>query len=68
MPVVLVPHDSAWSAQFGLKVPKLLEALAGWAWEGGVVFALEQIGSTSIPDLVAKPRIDIAVALSASRL
>jgi GrpB-like predicted nucleotidyltransferase (UPF0157 family) len=61
MPVTLVTHDATWSQHYEAEGQKILQALGGWAWKGGVVFDLQHIGSTSIPDMVAKPCIDIAL-------
>jgi GrpB-like predicted nucleotidyltransferase (UPF0157 family) len=61
--VELVPHNPALSRQFEAEAPRLLQALGGWAWEGGQVFSLEHVGSTSIPGVVAKPCVDIAIAV-----
>jgi GrpB-like predicted nucleotidyltransferase (UPF0157 family) len=64
MPVItLVPHNPNWSRQFEAEAQKLLQALGGWAWEGGVVYLLEHVGSTSIPNIMAKLCIDIAIGV-----
>lgn len=51
----LVPYDPAWPATCDTLAADLRAAL-GPEWE------LEHVGSTSVPGLVAKPVIDIAVA------
>jgi GrpB-like predicted nucleotidyltransferase (UPF0157 family) len=61
MSVLLVPHDPIWSQQYKAEAERLLRTLGGWAWEGGVVCLLEHVGSTSIPGIMAKPCIDIAL-------
>ncbi len=63
MSALLVPHNPAWPQQFEAEAQKILQALGGWVWNGGVVYFLEHVGSTSIPGLVAKPCIDIALAV-----
>lgn len=63
MVVDLVPHDPAWAQQFEDEKDKLLQALGGWAWEGGEVYLLEHVGSTSIPGIIAKPCIDLAMGV-----
>lgn len=50
-----MPYDRAWPAKYDTLAADLRAAL-GPEWE------LEHIGSTSVPGLVAKPVIDIAVA------
>jgi GrpB-like predicted nucleotidyltransferase (UPF0157 family) len=61
--ISLVPHDPTWSQQFETKSQKILGALGGWAWEGGVIYLLEHVGSTSIPGIMAKPCIDIVIGV-----
>jgi GrpB-like predicted nucleotidyltransferase (UPF0157 family) len=63
MSIELVPHNPAWSQQFEAEARKLLQALGGSAWDGGEVYLLEHVGSTSIPGIVAKPCIDILVGV-----
>lgn len=63
MTVELVPYNPGWAKAFESEAQKLLKALGGWAWEGGNVFILEHIGSTSIPDIVSKPCIDIVIGV-----
>jgi len=55
--VRLVPHDRRWARQFEEEKKKLEKIL------GTYVVAIEHIGSTSVPDLMAKPIIDIAVGV-----
>ena len=50
----LVEYDAAWPGLFA-RAAAGLQALGGADWE------IEHIGSTSIPGLVAKPIIDLAV-------
>jgi GrpB-like predicted nucleotidyltransferase (UPF0157 family) len=61
--VTLVTPDPAWSQQFEGEAQKILRALGGWAWEGGQVYLLEHVGSTSVPGLLAKPCIDIVIGV-----
>lgn len=55
--VVIVDYDPAW--------PKLFESLSGRirAALGSTVIAIEHVGSTSIPDMPAKPIIDMDVVV-----
>lgn len=56
MKVVIEPHDPAWIDEF-LRVRMDLQSVL----EEIPITAIEHVGSTSIPDLVAKPIIDIAI-------
>ncbi|MCA9836687.1 MAG: GrpB family protein [Trueperaceae bacterium] len=58
--VVLSPYQEGWKDLYELERTKLLKAL-GHATEGGVLFRIEHIGSTSIPGMIAKPTIDIMI-------
>jgi GrpB-like predicted nucleotidyltransferase (UPF0157 family) len=42
---------------------RLLKAFGGFATEGGVLYGIEHVGSTSVPGLAAKPCIDITLTL-----
>ena len=53
----LVPYDPAWPEWFARETARLKAALSPW------VVAVEHVGSTSVPGLVAKPVIDIAAAV-----
>ena len=56
MNVEVVPYDPRWPRQFGEVRDDLVAAL------GAVeVVAIEHVGSTSVPGLAAKPRLDIVV-------
>jgi GrpB-like predicted nucleotidyltransferase (UPF0157 family) len=52
--VVVVPHDPDWRCRFEAERALLERVLAPWL-QGGV----HHIGSTAIPDIAAKPTIDI---------
>lgn len=52
--IELQQHRSAWADDFRSEAERLRSALAG------KVTALEHIGSTAVPGLVAKPVIDVA--------
>ena len=52
-PVVLVPHDGHWAQAFEAERRRLTEALPGFFVE------VAHIGSTAVPDLRAKPLIDL---------
>jgi len=51
--VVIVPYDPRWPAMFANERERILTAT------GGVVLAVEHVGSTAVPGLAAKPIIDI---------
>lgn len=64
-PVYVVPYDPAWPGKFESEAKEIGRILAPW-----VIGSIEHIGSTAIPGMVAKPVIDIMVAvksLDASR-
>lgn len=52
-PIVLVPHDPSWLAQAAEECARIAEAC------GQAVVAVEHIGSTSVPGLIAKPVLDL---------
>lgn len=52
--VELVSYDITWPAQFRSERAILREALSRW-----LIGSIEHVGSTAVPDLVAKPIIDI---------
>jgi GrpB-like predicted nucleotidyltransferase (UPF0157 family) len=56
-PIVLAPYDPAWPHQFEAE----LSLIAGAA--GDLSVAIEHVGSTSLPGLSAKPKIDIALGV-----
>ena len=58
--VELVPYDRRWPEDFERIRDKLQRLLAPY------VMAIEHIGSTSIPGIVAKPLIDIDIILRSS--
>ena len=62
IPIEVVPYNPAWPQFFAVEHERLLQTL-GWYRQGGVVFGIEHIGSTSVPGLAAKPCIDIAIAV-----
>lgn len=51
--IVLVPHDTAWAAAFAREAAAIAAALADLPVE------LQHIGSTAIPEIVAKPVLDL---------
>ncbi len=55
--VSLVPHSSNWYKKFEPEKERLKTIL------GNIAIAIEHTGSTSIPELIAKPIIDIAVGV-----
>src|SRR5712691_10551153 len=58
-PVDVVPYDGNWPALFDADRVLLLKVLRPW-----LVGPIEHVGSTAVPDLPAKPIIDIMVAVA----
>jgi GrpB-like predicted nucleotidyltransferase (UPF0157 family) len=58
--VLLVDYDPDWPAQYETYRQKIVEAL------GDKIVLLEHVGSTSVPGLAAKPRIDILLIVADS--
>jgi GrpB-like predicted nucleotidyltransferase (UPF0157 family) len=56
-PVTLVEYDPAWPHLFDREATRIRDAL------GAQVLQLEHVGSTSVPGLAAKPRIDMLLAV-----
>jgi GrpB-like predicted nucleotidyltransferase (UPF0157 family) len=59
-PVRLVDYDPAWPALYQREAARIRTAL------GGGALLLEHVGSTAVPHLAAKPRIDIVLAVADS--
>lgn len=59
--VFLADHSDNWSQAFALEHRALNEALVGFDPN------IEHVGSTAVPDLQAKPIIDIAIAVASIR-
>jgi GrpB-like predicted nucleotidyltransferase (UPF0157 family) len=59
-PITLVAHDPRWPAFFEGEAVRIRAALRDAA------LLVEHVGSTSVPGLVAKPRIDILLAVASS--
>jgi GrpB-like predicted nucleotidyltransferase (UPF0157 family) len=57
-PVELVDYDPDWPRRFEREAERIRAAL------GDRVLALEHVGSTSVPGLAAKPRIDIVLTVA----
>lgn len=55
--VLLVDYDPAWPAQYESHRQRIVEAL------GDRIVMLEHVGSTSVPGLAAKPRIDMLLVV-----
>lgn len=51
--IEIVDYDPRWPAMFEQEAGRIVKAL------GDVLVAIEHVGSTSVPGLAAKPRIDI---------
>lgn len=56
--VQLVDHDPAWAARYAARAAELRTAL------GPRAILIEHVGSTAVPGLVAKPVVDIVVAVA----
>ena len=56
--VFLVPYDPDWPRRFEQERELLEDALANW-----IAGTIEHIGSTAVPELLAKPIIDIMVGV-----
>lgn len=56
-PIIIVPYDSHWPQQFVALSTAMRQAL------GSVAVRIDHIGSTSIPDLAAKPIVDIQISV-----
>jgi len=54
----LVPHNPSWIDAFRLESQRIHKALAG-------LLGVEHIGSTAVPDLIAKPILDIGIRVGA---
>jgi GrpB-like predicted nucleotidyltransferase (UPF0157 family) len=59
-PVELVDYDPAWPRLFAREAERVRAAL------GDGVLVLEHVGSTSVPGLAAKPRIDVLLVVADS--
>ena len=57
-PVWIVPYDAFWPQQFQQLAQPIRNAL------GSVAIRIDHIGSTSVPQLAAKPIIDIQISVS----
>ena len=58
--IVVVDYDPAWQERFHQEAERIWTAL------GGTVRGIEHIGSTSVPDLAAKPIVDILLVVDNS--
>jgi GrpB-like predicted nucleotidyltransferase (UPF0157 family) len=56
-PVELVEHDPSWAELFEAEQGRILAIFDGRA------VAIEHVGSTSVPDICAKPIVDVLVGL-----
>ena len=57
-PIIVVAYDSEWPAQFAREAARLREGLDHTAQ------AIEHIGSTAVPNLAAKPVVDVMVGVN----
>lgn len=58
--IVLAEYDQAWPGLFDIEATRIRRAL------GDRVLRMEHVGSTSVPGLAAKPRIDIVLGVADS--
>jgi GrpB-like predicted nucleotidyltransferase (UPF0157 family) len=56
--VRLVPHNIEWAARFEEEAERIQAVIGRW-----IVGGIHHVGSTAVPQLVAKPIIDIAVGV-----
>jgi GrpB-like predicted nucleotidyltransferase (UPF0157 family) len=54
----LLPHDPGWRAWFERESSRITSVL------GALALRVEHVGSTAVPDLIAKPIIDIGVIVA----
>jgi GrpB-like predicted nucleotidyltransferase (UPF0157 family) len=59
--IVLVDYDEGWPLKFREHAAAITKAL------GPAALAVEHVGSTSVPDIAAKPIVDILLVVSNSR-
>jgi GrpB-like predicted nucleotidyltransferase (UPF0157 family) len=59
--IYLAPYNPEWPAQYAGEAAKIRAAL------GDAALVLEHVGSTALPDIPAKPIIDILLAVADSR-
>ena len=59
-PIVLAEYDPAWPGHFQREAERIRGAL------GAAALSVEHVGSTSVPGLAAKPRIDILLVVASS--
>jgi len=59
-PIALADYDPAWPAAFEREAARIRTAL------GSRALLVEHVGSTAVPGLAAKPRIDILLAVASS--
>src|SRR5262249_18186999 len=57
-PIRLVKYDPSWPALFEKEATRIITAL------GGRLVSIEHVGSTAVPGLAAKPRIDILLVVA----
>lgn len=57
-PVEVRPYDPSWISLYAAESARIRAALGSFV-DGGTLEELEHIGSTSVPDLCAKPTIDM---------
>lgn len=57
--VQIVPYDPAWETLFAAERERIAAAI------GSYVLAIEHVGSTAVPNLAAKPILDIAIGVAA---
>src|SRR5689334_6071157 len=56
-PIILVEYDPNWAIAYTQEKTRIIEAAGRW------IVDIEHVGSTAVPGLAAKPRVDIMVGL-----
>jgi GrpB-like predicted nucleotidyltransferase (UPF0157 family) len=59
MQIILAEHDPNWSALYASEARRINKAL------GKLALRVDHVGSTSVPELAAKPVIDIQISVTA---
>ena len=57
-PIIVSPYDQEWPKQYAQEASKLKKALQKW------LISIHHVGSTAVPGLSAKPKIDIIAEIA----
>ncbi|KAK9345638.1 putative UPF0157 protein YqkA [Lipomyces starkeyi] len=63
MPIIIQPHNPAWTIEFNKTKSTLEEIL-----KDVPIISINHVGSTSVPGLIAKPVLDINIVVTSSNL